>query len=561
MDAGRFRRARARRREDETRLERGGRYAGDRLASRVPWSGWGARESLPGHPSPGRRTGPRHGPILSPSPSVVAPARVASRGHPGLSRTIPVKTFVTIRVPPLSRRAKGLGKVAFHRPRHDRPIHILVDSTGVKVHSGNMRKPPKNRAWRKLHLVVDANTGDVAACDLGSSQARDAARVPALLKQVERPPAWVAADSAYDTEGVYAAKSDTVRAARHGCSYHRRRTRSSAGILELQRAQSQHQIANEPRKAHVAHLVRLQQAKSGRNHDVSVQDHHRSDGPGPNAARSEGGSQSGLPDLEPHDVPGNAREFSSGLSAGRAAGDAGSQWSRASRPRWPGLRSGRGWGSRLPPVMMESRVDTQARRPSLASVVGTRERERREIPHDVSSDPARQWLHLDPAKPCLGRAGRECPGSRRRRLEADVGDVPGRVPVRRCDRESRIPGSSRMIPAYPGLKLLIDLTVRAPGGRVVPGTANRQAVDEMVQGAPHVMHRVAGDQRPLQQRRRLRDSDGEAMTGELRVRVSDESIRAMVKPGADLSLDGLHMFFGAPEFCPTALEVFEGAHG
>ncbi len=51
------------------------------------------------------------------------------------------------------------------------------------------------------------------------------------------------------------------------------------------------------------------------------------------------------------------------------------------------------------------------------------------------------------------------------------------------------------------------------------------------------------------------------MTGELRVRVSDESIRAMVKPGADLSLDGLHMFFGAPEFCPTALEVFEGAHG
>ena len=106
---------------------------------------------------------------------------------------------------------------------------------------------------------------------------------------------------------------------------------------------------------------------------------------------------------------------------------------------------------------------TQARRPSLASVVGTRERERREIPHDVSSDPARQRLHFDPAKPCLGRAGRECPGSRRRRLEADVGDVPGRVPVRRCDRESRIPGSSRMIPAYPGLKLLIDLTVRAPG--------------------------------------------------------------------------------------------------
>ncbi len=65
------------------------RYAGDRLAGRFPWSGWGARESLPGHPSHGRRIGPRHGPILSPCPSVVAPARVASRGHPGLSRVIP----------------------------------------------------------------------------------------------------------------------------------------------------------------------------------------------------------------------------------------------------------------------------------------------------------------------------------------------------------------------------------------------------------------------------------------------------------------------------------------
>jgi hypothetical protein len=102
-----------------------------------------------------------------------------------------------------SRRAKGLGKVAFHKPRHGRPIHILVDSTGVKVHSGNMRKPPKNRAWRKLHLALDANTGEVVACDLGSNKARDAARVPRLLKQVAQPLASAAADAAYDTEGVY----------------------------------------------------------------------------------------------------------------------------------------------------------------------------------------------------------------------------------------------------------------------------------------------------------------------------------------------------------------------
>jgi hypothetical protein len=104
-----------------------------------------------------------------------------------------------------SRRARRLGKVVFHKPRHDRPIHILVDSTGIKVHSGNLRKPPKNRAWRKLHLVVDANSGNVVACDLGSKKVRDAARVPSLIKQTECPLASARADAAYDTGQVYAA--------------------------------------------------------------------------------------------------------------------------------------------------------------------------------------------------------------------------------------------------------------------------------------------------------------------------------------------------------------------
>ena len=61
--------------------------------------------------------------------------------------------------------------------------------------------------------------------------------------------------------------------------------------------------------------------------------------------------------------------------------------------------------------------------------------------------------------------GRTLAGITRDRWDADSRGVPRwgrRVPVSRCDRESRIPGSSRMIPAYPGLKLLIDLV--APQG-------------------------------------------------------------------------------------------------
>ena len=113
--------------------------------------------------------------------------RLPWRQTKGCLRSLVQIHRLTLEIPhhtTLSRRCRQLGKVAFHKPRNDRPIHILVDSTGVKVHSGNMRKPPKNRAWRKLNLVVDANTGDVVACELGSNRARDAARVPSLLKQI-----------------------------------------------------------------------------------------------------------------------------------------------------------------------------------------------------------------------------------------------------------------------------------------------------------------------------------------------------------------------------------------
>jgi hypothetical protein len=85
------------------------------------------------------------------------------------------------------------------------PIHLLVDSSGLKIHVGNARIPPKRRAWRKLHIAVDRETGDILAADLTASQARDAARVPALLSQVENDLDSFSADRAYDKESVYEA--------------------------------------------------------------------------------------------------------------------------------------------------------------------------------------------------------------------------------------------------------------------------------------------------------------------------------------------------------------------
>ena len=87
----------------------------------------------------------------------------------------------------------------------------MIDSTGLHIHVGSARKPPKRRAWRKLHIAVDRKTGNIVASDLTASQARDASRVPALLKQIQSPLASASADSAYDKELVYRAINNHSR--------------------------------------------------------------------------------------------------------------------------------------------------------------------------------------------------------------------------------------------------------------------------------------------------------------------------------------------------------------
>ena len=81
----------------------------------------------------------------------------------------------------------------------------MIDSTGLRIHVGTSRKPPKKRAWRKLHIAVDRTTGNIVAAELTASGARDASRVPALLTQIQGPLASTMADSAYDKKAVYQA--------------------------------------------------------------------------------------------------------------------------------------------------------------------------------------------------------------------------------------------------------------------------------------------------------------------------------------------------------------------
>jgi IS5 family transposase len=105
----------------------------------------------------------------------------------------------------LSRRLKKLGQIRSQRLATDRPIHLLIDSTGLRIHIGHLQKPPKTRAWKKLHLAVDADTGQILASDLTSRRTHDATQGAALLGQIDDPVALVSADGAYDSRNVYEA--------------------------------------------------------------------------------------------------------------------------------------------------------------------------------------------------------------------------------------------------------------------------------------------------------------------------------------------------------------------
>lgn len=132
--------------------------------------------------------------------------RLPLRGTEGLMRSLfkllgvdaPVPTFAT-----LSRR-QGRLKIDLGVVPSQEPIHLLVDSTGLKVFGEGEWKTRqhgigKRRAWRKLHLGVDAKTRQIVSVELTDKDTHDAEVLPKMLASIQCEIEKVGADGAYDT--------------------------------------------------------------------------------------------------------------------------------------------------------------------------------------------------------------------------------------------------------------------------------------------------------------------------------------------------------------------------
>ena len=82
-----------------------------------------------------------------------------------------------------SRRAGGLKVLQKPRASSD-PLHLIIDSTGLKLRGAGewlfeRHGTAKRRAWRKLHIGIDADTGEIVASDLTDKDVDDASHVGA----------------------------------------------------------------------------------------------------------------------------------------------------------------------------------------------------------------------------------------------------------------------------------------------------------------------------------------------------------------------------------------------
>jgi hypothetical protein len=88
-----------------------------------------------------------------------------------------------------------------------------VDSTGLKLGGAGewlveKHGTSRRRSWRKLHIGIDAGSGDIVAIELTGKDVDDAARIGALLDQITDPIASFTADGAYDQDSVYEAVAE-----------------------------------------------------------------------------------------------------------------------------------------------------------------------------------------------------------------------------------------------------------------------------------------------------------------------------------------------------------------
>ncbi len=113
------------------------------------------------------------------------------RALQGFAQSLRTLAFPTLPVPnytTLSRRAQNLN-VVLPVSRTGEPLHLVIDSTGLKLYGEGEWKVRKHgwskqRTWRKVHLAMDANTGQICAALMTHQDVGDGEVLADLFDQI-----------------------------------------------------------------------------------------------------------------------------------------------------------------------------------------------------------------------------------------------------------------------------------------------------------------------------------------------------------------------------------------
>ncbi len=121
-----------------------------------------------------------------------------------LKVALPVPDHSTV-----SRRMAGL-EVGLPVKASEAARHLVIDSTGLKVYGEGEWKVrthgiSKRRTWRKLHLCLDAATGEIVVAGASENSVSDCQMFPEMLRAIGEAEAieQVSADGSYDRRKVY----------------------------------------------------------------------------------------------------------------------------------------------------------------------------------------------------------------------------------------------------------------------------------------------------------------------------------------------------------------------
>jgi hypothetical protein len=181
-------------------------------SSLTVWFTAEAIEAWQAEPRTGRGGQPRYSALaITTALTLRAVFRLALRQTEGLIGSVLQLLGLDLAVPDhstLSRRAETLEVPRPHRGGE--PMHLLVDSTGLKLCGpgewlAEKHGTKRRRGWKNLHLATGADTGHIVASVLTDKDADDGSQVGPLLDRIDVAVASLTGDGAFDRDDVYGA--------------------------------------------------------------------------------------------------------------------------------------------------------------------------------------------------------------------------------------------------------------------------------------------------------------------------------------------------------------------